>query len=48
MLDDGIYSKINNHMFRPIAAIFMLLQFFSKSDIYIYIYNSEVCHPRCV
>ena len=30
-------SKENNYMFRPIAAIFRLLQFCSKSIIYIYI-----------
>ena len=38
MLDNGIYQQVNNYMFRPIAAIFRLLQFCSKSVIYIYIY----------
>jgi len=38
MLDDGIYKQVNNYMFRPIAAICRLLQFCSKSVIYIYIY----------
>jgi len=37
MLDDGIYYPVNNYMFRPIAAIFRLLQFCSKSVIYIYV-----------
>jgi len=31
-------GKVNNYMFRPIAAIYRLLK----------LYNSEVCHPRCV
>ena len=38
MLDCGIYWQVNNYMFRPIAAIFRLLQSCSKSVIYIYIY----------
>ena len=35
-------GKVDNHMFRPKAAIFRLsqLQFCSKSIIYIYIYAS--------
>jgi len=33
-------SKVNNYMFRPIAAIFRLLQFCSKSVIYRHIYIS--------
>jgi len=38
MLDVGIYQQVNNYMFRPIEAIFRLLQLCSKSVIYIYIY----------
>jgi len=33
-------SKVNNYMFRPIAAILRLLQFFSKSVIFEKNYNN--------
>jgi len=35
-------SKVNNYMFQPIAAIFRLLKFCSKTVIYIYIYIQGV------
>ena len=38
MLDDGIYYQVNNYVFRPIAAIFRLLQFCSKIVIYVCLY----------
>ena len=43
-LDDGIYSKVINYMFRPKMTIFMLsqLQFCSKSVIYMSILHSDV------
>ena len=44
MLDDGIFSKVNNYMFRPKAAIFRLsqLQFYSKSVICMSVLHSDV------
>ena len=43
MLDGGIYYEVNNYMFRPIAAIFRLLQFCSKSVIYMTLFE-EYCN----
>jgi len=42
MLDYDVYWQVNNYMFRPVAAIFRLLQFCSKSVIYIYIAQSVI------
>ena len=38
---DGNYRKIINYMFRPIAVIFRLLQFCSKSIIYMPILRGD-------
>ena len=47
-----VFNNKNNYMFRPIAAIFKLLQFFSKSIIYMPILrvdaeiSSSLCRTR--
>ena len=38
-------SEVNNYMFRPIAAIFRLLQLSSKSVIYMSILRGDVEIP---
>jgi len=43
MLDNGIYQQVNNYMFRPIAAIFRLLQFFfEECHVYLYILSKII------